>query len=79
MFEVHTTETLSADEMRELRSAITEAFDHYHNAMECLTRFSGDASHQLLMLARLDSAVRHTPPHPKGKQTSIYSFVMIEP
>ena len=72
-------ETLSADEMRELGSAINEAFDHYHNAMERLTRFSGGASHQFLMLARLDSAVRHTPPHPKGKQTSIYSFVMIEP
>jgi signal transduction histidine kinase len=41
------TETLSADEMRELGAAINEAFDRYHNAMERLTRFSGDASHQL--------------------------------
>jgi len=40
-------EQLSADEMRELGSTINSAFDHYHNAMERLKRFSGDASHQL--------------------------------
>jgi signal transduction histidine kinase len=41
------TEELAADEMRELGITINEAFDRYHNAMDRVTRFSGDASHQL--------------------------------
>ena len=35
------------DEMRRMATTINAAFDYYHDAVERLRRFSGDASHQL--------------------------------
>ncbi len=35
------------DEMRRMATTINAAFDYYHEAVERLRRFSGDASHQL--------------------------------
>jgi len=41
------TEPMPDDEMRRMATTINAAFDYYHDAVERLRRFSGDASHQL--------------------------------
>lgn len=41
------TDNMPDDEMRSMAKTINAAFDHYHDAVERLRRFSGDASHQL--------------------------------
>lgn len=41
------TDSMPDDEMRNLASTLNAAFDNYHEAVERLRRFSGDASHQL--------------------------------
>ncbi|MEI6563531.1 MAG: ATP-binding protein [bacterium] len=41
------TGNMPDDEMRRMATTINAAFDYYHDAVERLRRFSGDASHQL--------------------------------
>jgi len=41
------TVNMPDDEMRRMATTINAAFDYYHDAVERLRRFSGDASHQL--------------------------------
>lgn len=41
------TNNMPDDEMRRMATTINAAFDYYHDAVERLRRFSGDASHQL--------------------------------
>ena len=41
------TDTMADDEMRSMARTVNAAFDYYHDAVERLRRFSGDASHQL--------------------------------
>jgi len=41
------TDNMPDDEMRRMATTINAAFDYYHDAVERLKRFSGDASHQL--------------------------------
>ncbi len=41
------TDSMPDDEMRHLALTLNAAFDNYHDAVERLRRFSGDASHQL--------------------------------
>ncbi len=41
------TDSMPDDEMRNLALTLNGAFDNYHDAVERLRRFSGDASHQL--------------------------------
>lgn len=41
------TEEMADDEMRRMSRMLNAAFDNYHEAVDRLRRFSGDASHQL--------------------------------
>ena len=41
------TDNMPDDEMRRMATTVNAAFDYYHDAVERLRRFSGDASHQL--------------------------------
>lgn len=41
------TEDMADDEMRSMARTLNAAFDNYHDAVDRLRRFSGDASHQL--------------------------------
>lgn len=41
------TDQMPDDEMRRMAKTINAAFDYYHDAVQRLRRFSGDASHQL--------------------------------
>jgi len=41
------TANMPDDEMRRMATTINAAFDYYHDAVQRLRRFSGDASHQL--------------------------------
>ena len=41
------TDNMPDDEMRRMATTVNAAFDYYHDAVERLRRFTGDASHQL--------------------------------